>query len=91
MEIIRFSEQGHCQEEMERKSGYRRGRPATGHIKVQFNIRPDINRLIDLGAAREEITRSRYISELVEAAAREAQERTAELALARRILKSGGV
>jgi hypothetical protein len=45
--------------------------------------------LIDLGAAREEITRSRYISELVEAAAREAQERTAELALVQKILRSG--
>ena len=38
-----------------------RRRPATGHIKVQFNIRPEINRMIDLGAAREEITRSQYI------------------------------
>jgi len=35
-----------------------RGRPATGHIKVQFNIRPEISSMIDLGAAREEITRS---------------------------------
>jgi hypothetical protein len=52
---------------MERKSG--RGRPARGHIKVQFNIRPEISRMIDLGAAREEITRSQYISRLVEAAA----------------------
>ena len=46
-----------------------RGRPATGHIKVQFNIRPEISSMIDLGAAREEITRSRYIENLVEAAA----------------------
>jgi hypothetical protein len=46
---------------MERKS--RRGRPATGHIKVQFNIRPEINRMIDLRAAREEITRRQYIEE----------------------------
>jgi hypothetical protein len=40
-----------------------------GHIKVQFNIRPEINRMIDLGAAREEITRSQYIENLVDAAA----------------------
>jgi hypothetical protein len=44
--------------------------PATGHIKVQFNIRPEINRMIDLGAAREETTRSKYIENLVEVAAR---------------------
>ena len=43
--------------------------PATGHIKVQFNIRPEINRMIDLGAAKEETTRSQYIENLVEAAA----------------------
>jgi hypothetical protein len=44
---------------------------------VQFNIRPEISRLIDLGAARKEITRSQYIENLVEAAARGAQERGA--------------
>ena len=69
---------------MERKSGRGRGRPTTGHTKVQFNIRPEINRMIDLGAAREEITRSRYIENLVEAAFE------VEPALARKILKSGG-
>jgi hypothetical protein len=53
---------------MKRKSGQRRGRPATGHIKVQFNIRPEINRMIDLGAAKQEITRSRYIENLFETA-----------------------
>jgi hypothetical protein len=58
---------------------------------VQLNIRPEINRMIDLGAAREEITRSQYIENLVETAAREAQERKTELEVARRILKSGGV
>jgi hypothetical protein len=41
--------------------------------------------MIDLGAAREGITRSQYISELVEA-----RERKAELAFAREILKRGG-
>jgi hypothetical protein len=40
--------------------------------------------MIDLGAAREEITRSRYIENLVEAAFE------VEPALARKILKSGG-
>jgi hypothetical protein len=55
---------------MERKSGRGRGRPATGHIKVQFNIGPEINWMIDLGAARQEITRSRYIEKLVETAFR---------------------
>jgi glycosyltransferase involved in cell wall biosynthesis len=58
---------------------------------VQLNIRPEINRMIDLGAAREEITRSQYIENLVETAAREARERKTELEGARRILKSGGV
>jgi hypothetical protein len=51
---------------MERKPTRGRGRPATGHIKVQFNIRPEINRMIDLGAANQEITRSQYIESLVE-------------------------
>jgi hypothetical protein len=69
---------------MEHKSGRGRGRPATGHIKVQFNIRPEINRLIDLGATRKGITRSRYIENLVETAFE------LEPALARKILKSGG-
>jgi hypothetical protein len=55
---------------MERKSRHGRGRPATGHIKVQFNIRPEINRMIDLAAAKQEITRSQYIENLVEAAFR---------------------
>jgi hypothetical protein len=55
---------------MKRKSGQGRGRPGTGHIKVQFNIRPEINRLIDLGAAKQEITRSQYIENLVETAFR---------------------
>jgi hypothetical protein len=59
------------------ESGRGRGRPASDHIKVQFNIRPEISRMIDLGAAREKITRSQYIENLVEAAAREAQERAA--------------
>jgi len=58
---------------------------------VQLNIRPEINRMIDLGAAREEITRSQYIENLVETAAREARERKTELEGARRIPKSGGV
>jgi hypothetical protein len=40
------------------------------HIKVQFNIRPEVNRLIDLGATKQDITRSQYIEELVEAAFR---------------------
>jgi hypothetical protein len=31
---------------MERKSGRGRGLPPSGHIKVQFNIRPEINRMI---------------------------------------------
>ena len=69
---------------MQPKSRRGRGRPATGHIKVQFNIRPEISRMIDLGAAREEITRSQYIENLVEAAFE------VEPALARKILKSGG-
>jgi len=43
---------------MERKLGRGRGRLATGHIKVQFNIRPEINRMIYLGSGKQEITRS---------------------------------
>ena len=39
--------------------------PATGHIKVQFNIRPEISRLIDLGAAKQGLTRSQYVEKLV--------------------------
>jgi len=35
---------------------------------VRLNIRPEINRMIDLGAAREEITRSQHIENLVETA-----------------------
>jgi hypothetical protein len=58
--------------------------------RLEFNFRPEISRMIDLGAAREEITRSQYIENLVEAA-QLAQERAAELALAREILKRGGV
>jgi len=69
---------------MERKSEHGRGRPTTGHIKVQFNIRPEINRMIDLGAAKQEITRSQYIENLVEAALE------VEPAFARKILKSWG-
>jgi hypothetical protein len=72
---------------MKRKSGRGCGRPARGHIKVQFNIHPEISRMIDLGAAREEITRSQYIENLVETVTREAQERTAELGLAKKILR----
>jgi hypothetical protein len=52
---------------MVRKLGRRPGRPATGHIKVQFNIRPEVDALIIRDAAKQVITRSRYIENLVEA------------------------
>ena len=78
---------------MKRKSGRGRGRPARGHIKVQFNIRPEISRMIEQGAAREEITRSQYIENLVEAAFRLVEaslSQSVNRGFARKILKSGG-
>jgi hypothetical protein len=41
-----------------------------GHIKAQFNIRPENKRLIDLAAAEQGLTQSQYIENLVEAAFR---------------------
>jgi hypothetical protein len=49
--------------------------------------------MIDLGGAREEITRSKYISELVEAAFRLVEaslSQSVNRGFARKILKSGG-
>jgi hypothetical protein len=40
-----------------------------GNIKVQFNIRPEVNELISLAAAKRGITRSQYVQDLVRAAA----------------------
>jgi hypothetical protein len=52
---------------MKRNSAQPRGRPVTGHIKVQFNIKPEVSRLIDKGAARNKTTRSQYVELLVQA------------------------
>jgi len=51
-----------------------RGRPVTGHVKVQFNIRPEINAMIEAAATKEGITRSQYIENLVQACHKNATE-----------------
>jgi hypothetical protein len=46
----------------------KRGRPVKGHVKVQFNLLPEVSRLISEGAVSVGITRSGYIEKLVMAA-----------------------